>query len=213
MRVLVTAGNTLTPVDKVRVLTNVFSGRTGANIATEARRRGHEVLLLTSKPETAGDVPVRAYSTYDDLAEAMTELILGGRWDAIIHAAAVSDYAVAGVYALDADGLPRVDVSAGKVKSSHGELWLRLTPTPKLVDRIRPEWGFRGTLVKFKLEVGLGEDELLAVAERSRLASGADLMVANTLETMADRAYLGPIAGRYERLPRAELAKRLVELM
>ena len=74
----------------------------------------------------------------------------------VVHAAAVSDYAVAGVFAGGAD------VSAGKVKSSHPELWLKLTPTPKLVDRIRDPWGFRGTLVKFKLEVGLGEPELLA---------------------------------------------------
>ena len=213
MRVLVTAGNTATPVDRVRVITNVFSGQTGATIAAEAHHRGHEVLLLTSKPETAGVVPVRAYQTYDDLAAAMAGLIPGGRWDAVVHAAAVSDYAVAGVYTPDAEGRPRTDVTAGKVNGSYPELWLKLTPTPKLVDRIRPTWGFRGTLVKFKLEVGLEEAELLAVAERARVASGADLIVANTLETMADRAYLGPLAGRYERVPRADLAKRLVDCL
>ena len=36
-------------------------------------------------------------------------------------------------------------------------------------------------------------------------------MVANTLETMHDCAHLGPVGGRYERVPRAELAKRLVD--
>ena len=56
MRVLVTAGNTHTPVDRVRVLTNVFSGRTGAAVAAEFHRRGHAVTLLTSQPETAGGV-------------------------------------------------------------------------------------------------------------------------------------------------------------
>lgn len=211
MRVLVTAGNTHTPVDRVRVLTNVFSGRTGANVAAELHRRGHAVTLLTSQPETTGDTPARAYRTYDDLAAAMAELIPGGGWDVIVHAAAVSDYAVAGVYAGEPGRLR--DVSAGKVKSSHPELWLRLTPTAKLVDRVRPDWGFRGTLVKFKLEVGVGDDELLVVAERSRLASGADLMVANALETMNDRAYLGPLGGQYEMVPRAELAKRLADVV
>ncbi len=204
MRVLVTAGNTATPIDRVRVITNVFSGRTGASIALEAHRRGHEVLLVTSHPETAGGVPVRPYRTFDDLAATMAELVPGG-WDAVVHAAAVSDYAVAGVFA------GGVEVSAGKVKSSHPELWLKLTPTPKLVDRIRTPWGFTGTLVKFKLEVGVGEAELLEVAERARLASGADLMVANMLETMHDCAYLGPLAGWYDRVPRPELAKRLVD--
>ena len=209
MRVLVTAGNTHTPIDRVRVITNVFSGRTGATIAAEFGRRGHDVTLLTSQPETAGDTPTRTYRTYDDLAGLMAEVIPAGGWDVIVHAAAVSDYAVAGVFAGD----ERRDVSAGKVKGSHPELWLRLTPTAKLVDRIRSDWGFRGVLVKFKLEVGVTEAELLAVAERSRVTSAADLMVANTLETMHDRAYLGPLDGRYVMMPRAELANRLADVV
>src|SRR5260370_772339 len=48
---LVTAGNTQVPIDKVRYSTNIFSGRTGASIALEAHRRGHDVTLLTSHPE------------------------------------------------------------------------------------------------------------------------------------------------------------------
>ena len=85
----------------------------------------------------------------------------------MIHAAAVSDYRVAGIFA-ERDGK---DVSAGKVKSSHPELWLKLVPTPKLVDQVRSQWGFAGVLVKFKLEVGLSEDELRRVAEPARLHS------------------------------------------
>ena len=51
MRWLVTAGNTVTHVDKVRCITNVFSGRTGASIAAQAASCGHSVVLLTSHPE------------------------------------------------------------------------------------------------------------------------------------------------------------------
>jgi phosphopantothenate-cysteine ligase/phosphopantothenoylcysteine decarboxylase/phosphopantothenate--cysteine ligase len=51
MNVLVTAGNTQTPIDRVRCITNVFSGRTGARVAMEAAARGHQVALLTSHPE------------------------------------------------------------------------------------------------------------------------------------------------------------------
>ena len=51
MRLLVTAGNTLALVDRVRCLTNVFTGRTGAAIALCAHQRGHAVTLLTSHPE------------------------------------------------------------------------------------------------------------------------------------------------------------------
>ncbi|MFO0847372.1 MAG: phosphopantothenoylcysteine decarboxylase [Gemmataceae bacterium] len=235
MRVLVTAGNTQTPIDRVRCITNVFSGRTGGRVAVEAYRRGHAVTLLTSHPEVVADLApgerydparwtVRPYRTYDDLHAGMAALIPTGGFDAVIHAAAVSDYATAGVYApaaaarfdpkglrFESGGGPQLaDVGAGKVKSHHGEVWLRLVPTVKLVDLVRREWGFAGVLVKFKLEVGVSDPELLAVAERSRQASAADVMVANTLDGMHAVAYLGVRGAAYERLSREELAPRLL---
>jgi phosphopantothenate-cysteine ligase/phosphopantothenoylcysteine decarboxylase/phosphopantothenate--cysteine ligase len=84
-----------------------------------------------------------------------------------------------------------------------------------LVDLFRRDWGHAGLLVKFKLEVGIGADELLRVGEASRRASGADYLVANTLD-MVD----GPAAGAYligpeghEWVPRGELAGRMVRLV
>ena len=104
-----------------------------------------------------------------------------------------------------------VDKSAAKVKSDEPELWLRLLRTPKLVDRIRRDWRFHGILVKFKLEVGVDEHQLLEIAEKSRRRSSADLMVANTLETMAQWAYIGPLDGHYQRMKRHDLPARLIE--
>lgn len=216
MNILVTAGNTRTMIDRVRCITNIFTGRTGANIAAEAANRGHRVTLLTSHPESLPRAPgltVRAYQTFEDLAALMAEEITGGGFDAVIHSAAVSDYHVGGVYAagesFDGSNLPPVtDVSAGKVKSSHPEVWIRLTPAPKLVDKVRTEWGFRGVLVKFKLEVGVSEDELREIAERSRLHSNADLMSANTLDGAAEWALVG--AGDYTKVPRAHLAVGII---
>jgi phosphopantothenoylcysteine synthetase/decarboxylase len=97
------------------------------------------------------------------------------------------------------------------VKSDEPELWLRLVKAPKLVDLIRSDWAFRGVLVKFKLEVGITDDDLLAIAERSRSQSGADLMVANTLEGASLFAFLGPLADGYERVRRTNLASRLLD--
>ena len=92
-------------------------------------------------------------------------------------------------------------------------MWLRLVRAPKLIDQVRTEWGFRGVLVKFKLEVGLAEHRLLEVAERSRRASAADLMVANTLEGAGEWAFVGPIKGGYQRVRRRDLSTRLVDLV
>jgi phosphopantothenoylcysteine synthetase/decarboxylase len=100
--------------------------------------------------------------------------------------------------------------AATKMKSTEPEMWVRMVRAPKLVDRIRTQWGFTGLLVKFKLEVGVSDAELVDVAEMSRNQSGADVMVANTLEGSQHWAFLGPIDGKYERVPRREMPERLL---
>jgi phosphopantothenoylcysteine synthetase/decarboxylase len=236
VKLLITAGNTQTPLDRVRCITNIFSGRTGAHVAARALDRGHDVVFLTSHPEVLDAIPaardrrapewrVRPYRTFDDLEAAMAAEIGRGDLDGVIHAAAVSDYRPAGVFgpapgtSFDPEALawdacsnrPRMqDVARGKVKSTHPELWLRLVPTPKLIDKVRSEWGFNGVVVKFKLEVGLSEAELLTVAEAARVHSRADLIVANTLEGMHEWALLGG-GGGYARVSRGELADRLLD--
>ncbi|HWG45931.1 MAG TPA: phosphopantothenoylcysteine decarboxylase [Gemmataceae bacterium] len=231
MNILVTAGNTLVPIDRVRGITNIFTGRTGARIALHAQERGHTVTLLTSHPETVESPPrehwtMLPYRTFDDLQNLMRVQVMKGSLDVVIHCAAVSDYLVDGVYAPaagtrfdpqngrweseDAVDPALVDRAAGKVKSDEPELWLRLARAPKLIDCIRRDWGFRGLLVKFKLEVGVSDEQLLAVAERSRQHSAADFMVANSLEGANAYAFLGPLDGRYECIARPKLAERLL---
>jgi phosphopantothenoylcysteine synthetase/decarboxylase len=169
------------------------------------------------------------YQTFDELNQRMGQKIRKEPWDCIIHSAAVSDYLPAGIFAPEPGTqfdyrtgswiVPEgkkptlIDRRAGKVKSDEPELWLRMQRAPKIVDSIRSPWNFRGILVKFKLEVGINETQLLAVAERSRLQSQADLMVANTLEEAAQWALIGPIDGRYQKIFRKELAQRLVQVV
>lgn len=236
MNILVTAGNTQSPIDRVRCITNVFSGRTGAAVARTAWGRGHSVTLATSHPDALLEFgvnqhdpgerfAVQPYRTFDELASILQAQLRGAAFDAVCHSAAVSDFLPAGTYSpnpgtffnartgqWECRGTPPslTEQKAGKIKSSEPELWVRLVRAPKLIDRFRSPWGFEGILVKFKLEVGIGEEELLEVAEQSRNASVADLMVANTLDGAKHWAYLGPVGDRYERVPRRELPDRLV---
>src|SRR3954466_15656106 len=109
MNLLITAGNTLTLIDKVRGITNIFTGRTGTAIAVEAYRRGHRVTLLTSHPERIDEMQARSsgaerlqilpYQTFEELQTSMERQIVGEEFDAVVHCAAVSDYRCAGVYA------------------------------------------------------------------------------------------------------------------
>ena len=241
MNLLITAGNTLAPIDRVRGLTNVFTGRTGAAVALYAHDRGHRVVLLTSRPDAidallhpdVADLDERftliRYNTFDNLHHLMEHHLRAGDVDALIHSAAVSDYLAAGVYAPAegtrffpedgawggaADEPPRlVGRDADKVKSDEPELWLRLVRAPKLIDHVRGDWQFRGLLVKFKLEVGLDDVQLLEIAEQSRVQSGADLMVANTLEDANAHAFIGPLADGYKRLNRSDLSARLLDAL
>src|SRR5262245_4399096 len=236
MNFFVTAGNTQTMIDRVRCVTNIFSGRTGASVARTAWGRGHTVTLATSHPDGLAEFGINPhspgerftvlpYNTFDDLATIMQNKLRGGQFDVVWHSAAVSDYLPAGTFTPDLGPFFNAHTSqwearsgpatltvqtGGKIKSSEPELWLRLVRAPKLVDRIRHPWGFNGILVKFKLEVGISEQELVEVAEASRKQSSADLMVANTLDGAAHWAYIGPIRDQYDRVPRRELPDRLV---
>src|SRR5258705_222546 len=110
MRIFVTAGNTQVPIDRVRSITNIFTGRTAASIALEAYRRGPHVTLPTSHPETVEDIrgtlgldlqrwrPI-FYRTFEELDSVMARQIGETQFDAIVHCAAVSDYLFAGIYA------------------------------------------------------------------------------------------------------------------
>ncbi len=197
-RFLVCAGSTRERLDRVRDWGNIFTGGTGFDLARALAAYG-PVDLVTSNTQHLGLLeagaltahPMRgfAFRSHADLRARLDQRVHGDTYDAICMSAAVSDYSPSGCFAVtgrraDADGgevWTVRDVQAGKVSSSHRALAVLGSQTEKLVDLLRP-WGFRGLLVKFKLEVGIDEAALLRVGETSRQASTADLLVANTLE-------------------------------
>lgn len=187
-QVLVTAGPTWVKIDAVRHIGNVSSGETGAAIARELSSRGAAVHLLLGParipPPNLPGGRVTPFVTFDDLHQLIRAEVGSGRYDALVHAAAVSDYRP-------------VEEVRGKLPSGEEELLLRLRRTPKIVDEVKsldPDI----LLVKFKLESGRAEEELLRIARESGIRSRADLVVANDLsEKQGGRhvAYLLSAAG------------------
>jgi phosphopantothenate---cysteine ligase (CTP) len=198
LKILVTAGSTNVPIDQVRCLSNIFKGRTGTEIAAKLAEQSHKVTLLTSSPKMeqlkycADKLEIISYRTFWELFKLMEREICNrpSKYDVIIHSAAVSDYEVTATCFIDETGQLQTLDSSTKISSDHQELFLKLRPTPKIVDQIRQPWGFKGLLIKFKLQAGIIDEELLAIAAKSRIVSGADLIVANCLEWSAERAYL-----------------------
>lgn len=175
-RILITAGPVWVPIDKVRVITNIFSGKLGLIIANLAHTLGADVTLLMGPGKIL--VPAKKLSRFkiikfryfDELLELVKTHVGSKRYDVIIHSAAVSDYRP-------------IFVKRGKIKSGKKELSIRLKPTIKIVDLIKkidPDI----FLVKFKLEVGLSQQELINIAYRSMIQSNADLIVANDFQTV-----------------------------
>ncbi len=179
LRVLVTAGGTAEPVDGVRVLTNTSTGATGAWIATHLARAGHDVVLLRAQQALAADGPCReeTFVTFTQLDAALGRLLGSERFDAVIHAAAVSDYGVDSV--LGTDGV----VPAGKDYKieSDGAPLLRLRPNPKLVDGLRGRSPAPLTVVAFKLTHGADAAQTDTAVRRLFARSGVDYVVHNDL--------------------------------
>ena len=160
--VVVTAGGTREPIDAVRFVGNRSSGRMGAAVAEEARRRGAEVTLIASNlsvdPPTGVEV-VQA-PTVADLAR---ETLARRDADVVVMTAAVADYRPAKARA---DKRPKGD-----------ETWRGgREPT----DDLRPTRGAPPAdgriLVGFAAETG---DEGLARAREKRTGKNADLVVYN----------------------------------
>jgi len=232
MRFLVTAGNTRERIDDVRDWGNIFTGNTGFGIARALAGVGTVDLLSSNRQHLSEAGAARlthpvighAFTSHAELRHALQALMNSHSYDAVFMVAAVSDYKPAGAFAVlstEPTGTPGEqrwivrDVHAGKIKSNHDTIAIVGKQTEKLVDLFRSAWGFKGLLVKFKLEVGLDDAQLIEVGQRSRRASGAEYLVANTLsmvEGAGAGAYLLSDTGN-EWVPRQDLAGRLVELV
>ncbi len=206
-KILVTAGPTWVAVDRVRVMTSRFSGETGLRFARHFKNLGAQVTLLMGPGRAkflASDwqeMTIHQFFYYDELATLLDQEVKKTNYDIIIHSSAVSDYKVQ-------------NQKNGKIASGINDLQLNLTPTAKLVDKLRID-APNAFLVKFKLQVGLSKEELWSIAENSLKASNADLIVANDLDQMDGENHLAyiidPQGNRVEAKTKEEMCLKLQE--
>ncbi len=206
---LITAGPTWVAIDKVRVITNIFSGRTGCIIAKTAREMGAKVNILLGPgrlnyaPRFFHGIRVAKYRYFNELLNLVNREISWGDYDVIIHSAAVSDYIPIKTY-------------NKKIPSRKNELILQLKPTIKIIKEIR-RIAPSIYLVQFKLEVDKTETDLIDEGFRSMLHNKADLCVVNDLNKMDENNHEAFILGPNKRVTkvnnRGELAKELLKII
>jgi len=91
-KIVVTAGGTQEPIDPVRVVTNRSTGKMGYAIAEAARDRGASVTLVTTTTHivTPVGITVNNVTSVAEMRTAVLDACVGA--DALVMAAAVSDY-------------------------------------------------------------------------------------------------------------------------
>jgi len=162
-KILITAGPTEEPLDPVRFITNLSSGKMGYALVAAAQQRGARVTLVSGPtniplPPAEKIIKVR---TAEEMHKAVMSCYKAA--DIIIKAAAVADY--------------RPKVSAReKIKKDQKTLFLELERNPDIIAEIGRNKGKR-VLVGFAMET----QDLLANAREKLKKKNMDLIVANNL--------------------------------
>lgn len=183
MRILVTSGATREPIDAVRFLSNVSTGRTGALLAESLAALGHHVTLLhgesavrpaiPSPTAAVGHIALEAFTSTEHLKAQLRRLLATTGFDAVIHAAAVSDYRPA-------------ETTAGKLTSYAPELTLRLVPTPKLLPELKTYAAPRSLkVIGFKLTAGATPAARAEAVAKLFSAGTVDAVIQNDMDDLA----------------------------
>lgn len=164
LRVLVTAGPTVEPIDPVRYLTNSSSGKMGYAVAEAAARRGADVTLVSGPvtlqpPSGVHTVRVR---TARDMLQACEEAFQDT--DIVVCAAAVADMR------------PEVAAASKLKKATDAEALstIHLVENPDILATLGAAKG-RRTVVGFAAET----DDVVANGRAKLEKKHADLIVAN----------------------------------
>jgi phosphopantothenoylcysteine decarboxylase/phosphopantothenate--cysteine ligase len=163
LRILVTAGATLEPLDPVRYMSNRSSGKMGYALARAASMRGAKVTLVsgptTLKPPR--EVALSRVKTAEEMRQAV--LAECQQYDVIIKAAAVLDWR------------PK-ETAAHKIKKGSGVQTLELVENPDILAELGCSRGNRRcVLVGFAAET----QDLVANAQEKLKKKNLDLIVVN----------------------------------
>ncbi|MDD5456738.1 MAG: phosphopantothenoylcysteine decarboxylase [Candidatus Margulisbacteria bacterium] len=205
-QILVTAGNTWAPLDKVRVITNIFSGETGLTIAHKLAKKGFKVSVLLGdirinlKKFRHKNLKIIRALTFKAFYKKIKKEVKKQKYSVLIHAAAISDFYLK-------------KPLKGKIKSKK-KLKLKLNPTPKIADKIK-KWDPDIILIKFKLEADIKKKKLLKTALKSKDSSKANLVIANKLPCKKQHVfYLIKSKKQYVKLKgKKTLAKKLAKIL
>ena len=164
-KVLILSGGTAEFIDKVRVISNLSSGKTGYLLAEAFCRDGFDVEVI----HALGKEPpyyVKSHKVLTAKEMLNKALELGKDADIIISCAAISDFT------------PEEQIE-GKIKSDR-DVVIKLKRNPKVLAELRKAFPDK-IIVGFKAEYGLEKRELVDIATKKLKEYDLDFIVANDL--------------------------------
>lgn len=182
VKVLITAGGTLEPIDGVRQIKNTSSGKLGATIANVLHDENTEIIYVSNRYAIRPTIPHRWIETMSvlDVEEKMKNILTTEKIDIVIHSMAVADYTVSGI---ESEGVfySKEQLETSKLSSSSNEIKIVCKKSPKILPQIK-EWQPHVYLVGFKLLNNVTEDKLFDVAFNQLRNARCNLVIANDLD-------------------------------
>ncbi len=180
MKCIVIAGPTFEELDEVRRMTNFSTGTLGSELAKYLAEHGHEVKLLRGHYSTcqieSKASNVQVFTTTADLSQRL-EKLGSSEVGAIFHAAAVSDFTFGKIWRRAAGG-ELSEIKSRKISTRDGAVLAELTPTPKIIGRLRA-WFPKARLVGWKYELEGDRARVIAQGELQLKENQTDACVVN----------------------------------
>lgn len=214
MKILITSGGTEEAIDTVRSITNMSTGKLGAKLANKLSKfEDVEITFLSGErfkhPKKKENIFVERIKGVNDVFSFLERN--NKKYDVIIHAMAISDYRVDGVYKMMSNGeLDEMNVD-GKISSNEDCMFVKLEKTIKIVDYIKGIWGFKGLLISFKLLDGVSKEELLDIGNKQLLRTKSDYVVCNDLSDIKEEEHKAYIINEKGIIAECETKKEIAE--
>jgi len=194
MKIVITAGGTEEPIDKVRKITNMSTGTLGKNICENiilnwfaSDEEDNHIYYICNEnsvlPIQSDFLTIIKTTDTESVQNTIENILMLNKIDYFIHSMAISDYKVEGAYVDSLDEtLSKLD-TRNKMSSKHEEIYIKLVKTPKIVDfikKVQPNIN----LISFKLLDNVTEEELINVAKKQLKRTNSCLVIANDLKNI-----------------------------
>ncbi|HKK94910.1 MAG TPA: phosphopantothenoylcysteine decarboxylase [Anaerovoracaceae bacterium] len=208
MKIIITGGPTNEHIDEIMKITNMSTGGMAVSLGRLFYDAGYDVVLILNNSVRAmkdSNLKIVRVETADEMLKAIEHEAESDNVDAFIHASAVGDYKAEFSFLMEdiADEIftniknfdsvddvlkvlknPKCKLDdSSKISSYQGNLTVKLTMTPKIIEKLR-FWYPNSILVGCKLLDNVSKGELFDTATALCNKNDMDYILANDLKDL-----------------------------